>query len=464
MNRHLSLLSLLALGLAACTGKDSDDTASDDSSATDDTGDSTTDTAPEGTAQLRAIHLSPDAPAVDIFVNGGPDPVATDLSFSDGTPYLEVPAGVYDLQLAPAGQGIGAAFTLASGVELAAGTAWTAVAYNTLDRIAPMALQDDAGGLDAANIRVRVTHTAVGVGEVDVYELSNPAAPALLLENVPFGASAVLPDLPAGAYVIGLDVDDDGVHDVRYDLPALPGGTWVNVFAAQATDGAPYLVAQLPDGATPEVEITPEAWLRVLHLGPDAPEVDVFVEGLPAPLAEGVGFKEGTAYLRVPAATWNIDVSAAGTGPEAAVLEVDGLSLSAGAAYTAVAYGYVSSLRALALVDDAAGLASDKVRIQVSHAAADVGEVDLWNLTGGVASPLLTDVPFGATAVLPDLPAAAYTVGIDVDNDANPDLVFAVPALPGGTFANLFAVNTSGGAVSLLAQLPDGTIAELQPE
>ncbi|MFQ3661824.1 MAG: DUF4397 domain-containing protein [Chloroflexaceae bacterium] len=54
-----------------------------------------------GTARLRAAHFSPNAPAVDIFVNGAR--AITNLSFKEATGYLEVPAGTYEVGIAPAG-------------------------------------------------------------------------------------------------------------------------------------------------------------------------------------------------------------------------------------------------------------------------------------------------------------------------------------------------------------------------
>jgi hypothetical protein len=59
-----------------------------------------------------------------------------------------------------------------------------------------------------------------------------------------------------------------------------------------------------------------------------------------------------------------------------------------------------------------------------------------------------------------DLPAGAYSVGFDVDNDATPDVAFDLPALPAGTVANVFAVS-EGSTVFLIAQLQDGTVARI---
>ena len=53
-----------------------------------------------GKAKLRAVHASPNAPAVDIFVDGaGLLPALTNLSFKESTDYLELDPGAYTFSL-----------------------------------------------------------------------------------------------------------------------------------------------------------------------------------------------------------------------------------------------------------------------------------------------------------------------------------------------------------------------------
>ncbi|MEZ0335959.1 MAG: DUF4397 domain-containing protein [Gemmatimonadales bacterium] len=78
-----------------------------------------------GNVRVRAIHGAPSAPAVDVYVTA-PDadldaatPVLTNVAFGDVAPYLEVPAGDYQVRVTPAGTKIvvidSGALTLASG-------------------------------------------------------------------------------------------------------------------------------------------------------------------------------------------------------------------------------------------------------------------------------------------------------------------------------------------------------------
>lgn len=205
------------------------------------------------------------------------------------------------------------------------------------------------------------------------------------------------------------------------------------------------------------------AELRVIHLSPTAPAVNVFLnQGTPAAVT-GLAFPDGTGYLSVPAGTYRVDV-AAGATPTPAALTVPGLTLEAGKRYTAVAFDNLAAIKALPLEDDFAGIPAGSIRVRAVHAAPGVGQVDIWNVPAmGAPAPLYTNVDFGVAGGYIDIPAGSYTLGFDVDDDAAPDLTFTTPSLPAGTKANLFAVNDAPGNVFLIAQLNDGTIARIDP-
>ncbi len=240
---RLPLAALLAssLALTACTKDETDDSA--DTEVTDDTAD--TEVADQG--QVRVIHMSPDAPNVDVFVDGIDDPVVTDLSYPNTTAYLDLDVGTYTFRVSATGSSADDAVLVFEDVEVTTGLKLTAGAYNEVASLEGFALVDDTEGLADTDIRVTVVHAAPAVGAVDIWEISGE--PVQLLDNVPFGASATLPDLPSQAYVIGVDVNEDGVPDLTWNIPALPGGTQANLYAANQGEDV-FLIAQLAEGAT----------------------------------------------------------------------------------------------------------------------------------------------------------------------------------------------------------------------
>ncbi len=451
MNRKRSLLRMLGLAavlpLFAVTT-----TACDDDSNTD-----------SQMSRVRVIHLSPDAPGVDIWVNTTAR-VANDLSFGDSTGYLDVDAGSYDFDVSAAGSSAADAVLSIGDADLMPDRSYTAVAYDNLGTIQAILLADSTADIPEGNIRVRAIHTAAGVGEVDIWNIpSDGSTPTPLYENVGFGVAGAELDLPAGAYTIGFDVDNDASPDLIFELPALTAGTHANIFAVADTMGV-HLVAQLPDGSTARIDPVTEAPLtnvRVLHLSPDAGSVDVYAN-TSVQAVEGLGFSSGTGYLELDPGTYTFDITAAMDSPENAVLTVADLPLDADTYYTAVAFDNAASIQALALVDDYEGLAAGDIRVRAIHTAVGVDNVDIWEISDPMNPvPLYTDVAFGDVGAYMDLPANAYTLGFDLDGDADPDVVFELPSLEAGTVANVFAVTDTMGTPFLLAQFADGNTARV---
>ncbi|MFA9503988.1 DUF4397 domain-containing protein [Natrinema sp. H-ect1] len=81
-----------------------------------------------GSALVRLVHASPDAPAVDVYADG--EPVFEDVAFTDATDYVPVPAGARTVSVRPAG---GEAAVASFDVTLERGTAYTAYAIGYLE-------------------------------------------------------------------------------------------------------------------------------------------------------------------------------------------------------------------------------------------------------------------------------------------------------------------------------------------
>jgi hypothetical protein len=91
-----------------------------------------------GNAHVRFIHLSPDAPAVDIGVTGVPAPVFPNKSFKDFTPFTPLPAGTYNLEVRVAGtQNV---VLPLPGIKLEAGKIYTVFARGLLNGTGAQAL------------------------------------------------------------------------------------------------------------------------------------------------------------------------------------------------------------------------------------------------------------------------------------------------------------------------------------
>ncbi len=178
----------------------------------------------QDTAQLRVAHLSPDAPAVDIWVNG--ERTLTDVPFQALSDYLSLPAGEYRIQVSPAGQTD--PIVIDATVALEAGTAYTVAATGLLgaDDLSPVVLVDDrAPAMDQAE--VRFVHASPDAPAVDVAVAGGP----VLFENVSFREAGAYLGVEPGSF--DLEVRLSGTDTVALSVPGvtLQAGKTYTVFA-----------------------------------------------------------------------------------------------------------------------------------------------------------------------------------------------------------------------------------------
>ena len=115
-----------------------------------------------------------------------------------------------------------------------------------------------------------------------------------------------------------------------------------------------------------------EAFVRVAHASPDAPNVDIWVDG--ESVLTDVPFTAVSDYLALPAGTYNVQVTA--TGSTDPVIDAD-LDVEAGVSYTVAATGPLADITATVLTDDRAP-AAGQAKLRVFHASPSApAEVDV---------------------------------------------------------------------------------------
>jgi hypothetical protein len=264
----LGIGSAAVVGLAGCGGDGDDGTdTTEDMGTTDDMGDTTTEPDMGGTttepdmggtttsmasANVRVAHMSPDAPNVDVYVDGGDDPVLSDVAFKAVSDYLGLSAGEHDVEITAAGDASTSVFDDTVTVE--ADTDYTLVAAGEISDGADQAfevliLQDDNSSVGGNQARVRAVHVSPDAPTVDV----TVEAGATLFDAVSYGDSAYT-TVEANDYTIQIRAEaenDDGEVQADFDA-SLNGGTVYTAFAAgylspddePADTGFDLLVAQ----------------------------------------------------------------------------------------------------------------------------------------------------------------------------------------------------------------------------
>ena len=201
--------------------------------------------------------------------------------------------------------------------------------------------------------------------------------------------------------------------------------------------------------------VNPVARLRAIHASPDAPAVDIYVDGQRA--AANVAYRSTTDYLEVPAGARNVQVRAAGTATT--VIDAN-LTLAAGVDYTVLATGRVASIAPLVLTDTNAAPAAGNVRVRLVHAAPTAGTVDIYvtapNADLAGAAPTLAGVPFRGYSPYLSVPAGSYRVRITPAGSKSVAIDSGTLTLTAGLIRTGIALDNAGGGAPFAAQVyPD---------
>ena len=123
--------------------------------------------AQEEDAHIRVAHFSPDTPAVDIYVDG--EVAIAGLAFPEITDFVSLPAGGYEIAVAPADTSIEDAAIGPAELIFDAGSWTTIAAIGSLETgtLAPAVLAEDLSDTDGP-ARVNVFHAIEGAPAVDV--------------------------------------------------------------------------------------------------------------------------------------------------------------------------------------------------------------------------------------------------------------------------------------------------------
>jgi hypothetical protein len=178
-------------------------------------------------SQIRIGHFSPDAPRVNVLVDG--ETTLENVAFGDISEFLTLEAGSFDVSIVPAEGGDA---VIESTLDLAADTYYTVLAVGELVDIRPLVISDemdaDARSLDTdGETLVRFVHTSPDAPAVDVRVADGPT----LFENVAFGEASEYLTVDASSYDISVVPagSDDAVlslSDVEF-----AAGSVLSVFA-----------------------------------------------------------------------------------------------------------------------------------------------------------------------------------------------------------------------------------------
>jgi trimeric autotransporter adhesin len=431
--------------------------------------------------RLRALHASPDAPPVNIRVNGAQALSAVD--YAQGSAFLPVAATsrVEVEAIIPGGNAV----VIDENLSLQFSTDYTVIAVGQVAApVGPLLLSNPTvAPIAAGNLRAQVVHAAPGAPAVDVYVTAPGAslAASSAVNETPLAYREFTgrAELAAGNYQIRVTPAGDR-GTVVYDsgtlsLPAAADLLVVAVANTGPGESPIQLVALDGQGANVLRDVATPASVVAVHASSDAPAVDLLADDKSTSaietlvLARNVAFPAACRIPAVPApGSYALSVTAAGN-PSVVALQFD-LAPRKADVVTAIVTGYLAgtpALRPLALSTNERSVVTE-ARLRVTHASPGTGAVDLYLLADGAslatATPSFAAVPFGADTGQLSIAPGVYDVYVTpAGNRAVVAIEVQNLSLSGGEVLDVIArdarTNGSEGALPQLIVVDHAQVA-----
>lgn len=186
------------------------------------------------------------------------------------------------------------------------------------------------------------------------------------------------------------------------------------------------------------------ALVRVAHFSPDAPEVDIYLDG--REVLSDVGYRDVSDYLSIPAGDHEFEARPAGDADAEALASVTD-SFTGKAAYTVLAAGSVDDLKAQVITDDFSLPPADRAKVRVIHTSPTTPTVDARTPAGDV---LFEDVAYREATGYGAVPGGSYDV--DMVRASTDEVLWSVKgvAVRAGSVYTLAAVGGLGQPLEIL--------------
>lgn len=194
-------------------------------------------------AFVRILHAIPDAPAVDIYANN--NPLVKNLKYKEFTEYLDVPPGMYNIKVYPAGTMSTA--LIDTNLNLSSETISTVAAIGRANHIQLLPINDPILPRDPSKTYVRFAHISPNTPAVDI---TLPDG-TVIFEDVEFKEVTEYAAIAPGRYT--LQARPTGTSDVALTVPniLLKSNKFYTVYAVGLIGENPPLQVLIPlDGNT----------------------------------------------------------------------------------------------------------------------------------------------------------------------------------------------------------------------
>lgn len=395
-------------------------------------------------ASIRFVHASPDAPNVDVIVDGAP--LAEGLAFGDASDYLPLTSGSHQVQIVPSGEGADSAL-IDEEIDLDGGEASIFAVAGSLNDIQSELYEVDLDDLDENQARVRLIHLAPNEDSVDL----SVAGGDEWEDDVDFPNAGDYKDVDAGTYdlevsahdgdtaivsIAGVDLQPERAYDVL--LLGQSGGDGLTTLTLE-TRVAPSC------GSVLGVATDDMACVRVINASPDSAGLDLYVND--TLVIRNLAYGDSTEFAPIPAGEdSSVKITATGGALDSPILE-DDTDLDTGQAYDLLIVNNADNLELESEEVDLSPVPAGQARLRAIGAAVDAPNVDV-QITDGPT--LFEGIGFKDSSDTTIVDASTYDLQIkDGDNVLARVEDFQVEA---NTFYELVAIgNVDDGTFQIIS-------------
>ncbi|MGB8337913.1 MAG: DUF4397 domain-containing protein [Burkholderiales bacterium] len=430
MKRLLLLASILFTGLFAACG----------STVT-----------PTPKANLRVMHASPDAGAVDVLLDD--KKILTGFAYKSAIAFDQVDAGARNIKV----NATGVTTSLINTTQnLAQGRYYTVIAANTASAAVPLVVDDDNSAPPAGSLRLRFVHAAPAAPAVDIY-ISKPSDDITLasappaIENASFKTISPALDITAGVYIIRVTSAGNRAN-ILFDSGENTFGEGANLTLVAVEQNnlnkSPISLVNLTRNTfSPRGELLDiNAQARVIHASPDAPAVDLYVDTVLA--QSGLAYGANTAYLPLLAKLHNFKVNSTGT---ATSLVNSDLTIGASKSYSIYVMGFAATPpQYVTIADLLEPPTAGNANLRIVHASPNTAGVDVFQDAGTAA--VFTALPYGTGSGYIIVPAGTHSYKFNLTGTVNaalPPQSFTLEA--GRAYSAVMLGSSVAGAANPLA-------------
>lgn len=207
-------------------------------------------------------------------------------------------------------------------------------------------------------------------------------------------------------------------------------------------------VAPKAPAAAAQQAASTTGWLRLAHLSPDTPNVDVYLTpfgGTKAVVLRSVGYGDVSAYRRVPEGTYTAAMWLSGKTKSGAPILSGNARITAAKAYTVAAVGRRADISARVLQDDLRPPDSGQGKVRLIQASTQASVVTVSAVDGPV---IARRTSFGASSDYATVPAGRWQVKVEPQGGSAKALTTTVD-VSAGSVNSLFLLDADAGTLSL---------------